>query len=133
MDGADSRSLAGYITAAALSAARNELPADAREAVIRLFALERKVNRLYDALQAHPAHEGQDLSEYRAQARAAWNALEQAAEEFINLSRKARGRRARRRTGPRTRQPATSPPEHPTPPADADRGHIEFQDWFEPG
>lgn len=35
--------LAGYVSADALSAARDELPPDAREAMIRLFAMQRRV------------------------------------------------------------------------------------------
>jgi hypothetical protein len=93
------------VSAAALAAARDELPPDAGEACVRLFGMQA------------------DLKHLRAAHGIAWGALadavyamrvalEETVEEFINLSRKARGRRALR-----TRPPAPAPTPVPAPAA----------------
>ncbi|MEQ4725010.1 DUF1778 domain-containing protein [Nonomuraea sp. B19D2] len=102
------QSLAGYVGAAALSAARDELPADAREAVVRVFAMQRDVVRLYKALKETQPGELADAVLSMRQT------LEEAAEGFANLSRKARGMRAIR-SRPRVPRPVPEAAE-PAPP-----------------
>ncbi|MBT2225663.1 DUF1778 domain-containing protein [Nonomuraea sp. NEAU-A123] len=77
--------LANYVSAAALSAARDELPPDAREAMIRLFAMQRAVVNLCTE---------QDSS-YDWRISRLYAMCEETIEEFINISRRARGTRAR--------------------------------------
>ncbi|WP_043637261.1 hypothetical protein [Nonomuraea candida] len=96
------QTLAGYVSAAALAAARDELPVDAREACFRLFAMQADLRRL------RAAH-GIDSSELAGALFAMHEALEEAAEEFINLSRRARGQRARPATLRVSRAPAAPP------------------------
>ncbi|RVX39138.1 hypothetical protein EDD27_1484 [Nonomuraea polychroma] len=68
------------------AAARDELPVDAREAAVRLFAMQRVI-RLRLEHNGEPAEPTDAVLAMR-------KALEAAVEEFINLSRKARGMRA---------------------------------------
>lgn len=96
------QTLAGYVSAAALAAARDELPSDAREACFRLFAMQADLARLRTA-------SGIDSGELAATLFAMREALEEAAEEFINLSRRARGQRARRTMLRVPRAPAAPP------------------------
>ncbi|WP_326641032.1 hypothetical protein OIE67_16075 [Nonomuraea fuscirosea] len=83
------QTMAGYVSAAALAAARDELPADAREACIELVGMQADLARLRDA-------HGIDSGELSDTLFAMREAMEEAAAEFINVARRARGQRALR-------------------------------------
>ncbi|RVX39141.1 hypothetical protein EDD27_1487 [Nonomuraea polychroma] len=98
--------LAGYVSAAALSAAREEMPPDLREMMVRLFAMQHDVVALRTAPDRQPDDVDQAILAMR-------EALENTIEEVINLSRKARGMRALRtlsrlQPAPATPQPAAT-------------------------
>ncbi|MEV0201633.1 DUF1778 domain-containing protein [Nonomuraea sp. NPDC050691] len=116
--------LAGYASTAALSAARDELPPVAREAMIRLLAMQRRVVALRTA---HEEAGGTDSGELADSINAMRQALEETIEEFINISRKARGQRARWTP---TRFHRTPAPPQPAPSA-APRLPSTAREWIE--
>jgi uncharacterized protein (DUF1778 family) len=105
------QTMAGYVSAAALAAARDELPADARQACIALFAMQADLARL------RTAH-GIDSGELADTLFAMREAMEEAAAEFINVARRARGQRALRSTF-RPRPAPTPQPQAPQQPQEA--------------
>ncbi|MEO3892189.1 DUF1778 domain-containing protein [Nonomuraea sp. B5E05] len=120
----DGTTLAGYVSAAALSAARDEMPPDAREAMVRLFAIQRQVLALRTA---HEEAGGSDSGELAAAIYDMREDLEETIEEFINISRRARGQRARWTPTRFHRAPA---PPQPAPSA-APRLPLTAREWTE--
>ncbi|MFI7709047.1 hypothetical protein [Nonomuraea sp. NPDC049480] len=107
-----------------LAAARDELPVDAREAAVRLFAMQRRVVALRTA---HEEATGADSGELAAAIYDMREDLEETIEEFINISRRARGQRARWTPTRFHRAPA---PPQPAPSA-ASRLPSTAREWTE--